>query len=181
MVAEQPHPGALIMALAAGVPDTADAAFVAPGAVIAGPVRLARGASVWFRCVLRSESEPILVGEDCNVQDGAVVHTDVGFPTTLGDGVTVGHGAIVHGAIVEPGCLIGMGAVLLNGARVGAGSIVAAGAVVRPGAEIPERSLVAGVPAVVRGAVMDDDVAATEGNARSYAAKAAMYRRTRSS
>lgn len=130
-------------------PIVAPAAYVADDATIAGDVTLATGVSIWFGCVLRSEKSHIRIGQDTNVQDLTVIHTDAGRPTILGDRVTVGHRAILHGCEVEEDALIGMGAVLLNGARVGAGAVVAAGAVVREGMEIPAMSLAVGVPAKV--------------------------------
>ena len=126
-----------------------EGAFVAETAVIAGDVRLAAGASVWFGCVLRSEVEAITIGRDTNVQDLSVIHTDPGSPAVLGDRVTVGHRVVLHGCTVEDDALIGMGAVVLNGAVIGRGAVVAAGAVVTQGMQVPEMALVAGVPAKV--------------------------------
>ena len=123
--------------------------FVAPGAIVIGAVSLGAQASVWYNCVLRGDVSTITIGERSNIQDGTVIHADIGFPTTIGNDCTVGHGAVVHGATVEDGCLIGMRAVLLNGCRVGAGSIVGSGAVVTEGTLIPPNSLVLGVPAKV--------------------------------
>ena len=122
-------------------------AYVAPGAVLAGDVRLGARASVWFGCVLRSEVEAITIGQESNVQDLSVVHTDPGSPVVLGDRVTVGHRVVLHGCTVEDDALIGMGAVVLNGAVIGRGAVIAAGAVVTAGTVVPEMSLYAGVPA----------------------------------
>lgn len=130
-------------------PQVDDHAYVAPGAVLAGDVRLASGVSVWFGCVLRSEVETITVGADSNIQDLTVVHTDPGSPVVLGERVTVGHRVVLHGCTVEDDALIGMGAVVLNGAVIGAGAVVAAGAVVTAGMQVPPGALVAGVPAKV--------------------------------
>jgi carbonic anhydrase/acetyltransferase-like protein (isoleucine patch superfamily) len=124
-------------------------AFVAPGAVLAGDVRLGPRSSVWFGCVLRSEVEAVRIGEETNVQDLTVVHTDPGSPCTLGDRVTVGHRVVLHGCTVEDDALVGMGAVVMNGAVVGRGAVVAAGAVVPQGMQVPAMALVAGVPAQV--------------------------------
>ena len=128
-------------------PSVDDSAYVAPGAVLAGDVRLGARASVWFGCVLRSEVEAITIGEESNVQDLSVVHTDPGSPVVLGDRVTVGHRVVLHGCTVEDDALIGMGAVVLNGAVIGRGAVIAAGAVVTAGTVVPEMSLYAGVPA----------------------------------
>ena len=130
-------------------PSVDETAFVADNAVLAGDVRLGQRVSVWFGCVLRSEIEAITIGEDSNVQDLTVVHTDPGSPVVLGDRVTVGHHVVLHGCSVEDDALIGMGAVVLNGAVIGRGAVVAAGAVVTQGTVVPEMSLVAGVPAKV--------------------------------
>ena len=124
-------------------------AFIHPRAVVLGDVTLGAHASVWPTAVLRGDSDRIVVGAETNVQDGSVLHADHGLPALIGARVAIGHRAIVHGAVVEDGCLIGMGSVVLNGARVGAGSIIGAGAVVTEGMQIPPGSLVLGVPARV--------------------------------
>jgi carbonic anhydrase/acetyltransferase-like protein (isoleucine patch superfamily) len=120
--------------------------FIHQSALVLGNVTLKSRASVWPFVVLRGDMESIEVGEDSNIQDGAVVHVDRGFPTIIGDRVGIGHRAIIHGAIVEPDSLVGMGAILLNGVRVGTGSIIAAGAVCKEGMQIPPNSMVMGVP-----------------------------------
>ena len=130
-------------------PSIAATAFVADGATVAGDVTLAEGASLWFGCVVRSERAAVTIGRDSNLQDLTVVHTDTGFPTTIGDRVTVGHRAILHGCTVHDDALIGMGAIVLNGAVIGAGAVVAAGAVVREGMEVPAMTLAVGIPAKV--------------------------------
>lgn len=129
------------------VPRIAPSAYVAPTADVIGEVEIGENASVWFAAVLRGDIEPIRVGANSNIQDGSILHTTIGSPTTVGDWVTVGHRAILHGCAVEDHCLIGMGAVLLNNARVGEGSIVAAGALVPEKTVIPPRSLYLGFPA----------------------------------
>ncbi len=146
------------------------AAFVAPGAYLVGWVEVGEGASVWFGAVLRGDLERVVVGPGSNVQDGAVLHADPGFPCVLEARVTVGHRAVVHGAWVGEGALIGMGAVVLNGARIGPGAVVGAGAVVPSGMEVPEGHLVLGVPARVKGPVEPP------GNAPRYQALAERYR-----
>ncbi|MDB4879038.1 MAG: transferase hexapeptide repeat containing protein [Gemmatimonadetes bacterium] len=124
-------------------------AYVHPAAHLLGDVTLGARASVWPTAVLRGDTARIVVGDDSNIQDGAVVHVDRGVPCTIGDRVAVGHRAIVHGATVERDCLVGMGAILLNRVVVGTGSIIGAGAVCREGMVIPANSLVVGVPARV--------------------------------
>ena len=121
--------------------------WIAPDAVLVGKVRIREGASIWFGAVLRGDNEWIEIGEDSNVQDGCVLHTDPGFPLTVGKGCTLGHRAVVHGCTVGDNSLIGMGAVLLNGARIGSNSIVGAGALVTEGREFPDNALVVGSPA----------------------------------
>ncbi len=157
------------------VPQTDRATFVARSADIIGDVELRESSSVWYTAVLRADIDPIVLGERSNLQDGVVVHTDEGFPTTIGAGVSVGHRAVLHGCTVEDDCLIGMGSVVLNGAVIGAGSLVAAGAVVPEGAVIPPRSLVAGVPGKVRRELSDADVERIRENAAVYLDLAARH------
>ena len=134
-----------------------DAPFVHPLAFVCGDAVLGARASVWPFAVVRADSDRITIGEESNVQDGAVLHADPGVPCALGARVSVGHRAIVHGATVHDDCIVGMGAVVLNGAVVGAGSIVGAGAVVREGQIVPPGSLVVGAPARVVRAATDAD------------------------
>jgi len=123
--------------------------YVAPGAQVIGSVTLGRGATVWFNCVLRADSDRIVVGDGTNIQDGSIIHVDEGSPVHLGNNVTLGHRTLVHSCSVGDGSLIGMGAILLNGARIGTNSIVGAGAVVTEGKTFPDNSLVVGAPARV--------------------------------
>jgi carbonic anhydrase/acetyltransferase-like protein (isoleucine patch superfamily) len=133
--------------------------WVAPDAHVIGRVRLGADVGVWFGAVLRGDGEPLVIGERSNIQEGAMVHTDPGFPLTVGAGVTVGHHAILHGCTVGAGTLIGMGATVLNGARIGAGCIVGANALVTENKEFPDNSLIVGAPAK---AVRTLDAAAAE-------------------
>ncbi len=126
-------------------PDLSQAAFVAPNAVVMGNVSLAKGSSVWYGATVRADVEKIIIGQCTNVQDGTILHGDPGKITILEDYVTVGHRAVIHAAHIERGCLIGIGAVILDGVKVGAGSIIGAGSIVTK--NVPERSLVVGVPA----------------------------------
>ena len=123
-----------------------DAFWVAPNATLVGRVILRRNASVWFNAVLRGDNEPIIVGEGSNVQDGAVLHTDMGSPLTIGREVTVGHLAMLHGCEVGDGSLIGIGAVVLNGARIGRGCLIGAKALVGEDKVIPDGAVVLGAP-----------------------------------
>src|SRR5579859_5802485 len=137
----------------------AASAFIAPGAVVVGNVTIGPEASVWFGVVVRGDSEAVVIGPQCNVQDGSILHADPGQPCVLGARVSLGHGAIVHGARIEDDVLIGMRATVLNGALVGSGSVVAAGSVVTPGTVVPPQSMVMGLPAkVVRPVTAQDQI-----------------------
>lgn len=144
--------------------------FVAPSADIIGQVTLEEEASVWFGAVLRGDVEPIRVGPRSNIQDGAVLHTDPGFPCTLEADVTVGHRAIVHGGYCGAGSLVGMGAVMLSGSRLGAGAVLGAGALLPEGAKVPAGMLALGIPARVVRPVT------TPGNSARYVEHAQRYR-----
>ena len=144
------------------------AAFVAGTAVVAGDVTLEAGSTVWYGAVLRGDEGSILVGENCNVQDNAVLHCDPGSHLILERDVTVGHGAIIHGAEVGAGSLIGMHATLLNGCKVGKGCIIGAGALVPEGMVIPDGVVVVGVPARVIKPASPEQQAATAHNAAEY-------------
>lgn len=128
------------------MPNIHASAFIAPTASVMGNVTIGRDASIWYGAVLRGDLDAIEIGDETNIQDGTIVHTDPGFPTRVGLRVGVGHRVILHGCVVEDLCLIGMGSILLNGAVVGTGSVIAAGAVVPEGVRIPPGSLVMGVP-----------------------------------
>lgn len=151
------------------------AAWVHPSAVVEGDVHLAAGASLWPLAVARGDLCSIVVGENSNVQDGAVLHGDPGQPVLIGREVTVGHRAVVHGAVLGDGCLIGIGAVVLNGVTVGEGALVAAGAVVTK--HVPARTLVAGVPAQPRRELSLEEVAAQRQHALRYRDLAARHAR----
>ena len=118
-------------------------------AQVMGNVVLAENTSVWFGAVLRGDTETITLGEGSNIQDGSVMHADVGFPLTVGKNVTVGHQVMLHGCVVGDGSLIGIGAIVLNGARIGKGCIVGAGSLVTEGKEFPDGSMILGSPAKV--------------------------------
>jgi carbonic anhydrase/acetyltransferase-like protein (isoleucine patch superfamily) len=130
-------------------PDMAppDQCYVAETAIVIGRVRIMAGVSLWFGAVLRGDNEWIEIGERTNIQDNCTLHTDPGFPLTVGSGVTVGHNAILHGCLIGNNTLIGMGAVVMNGAQVGSNCIVGAGALVAEKAVVPDNALVVGSPA----------------------------------
>ena len=160
-----------------GVTPTVDAtAFVAPNATLIGRVTLAAGAGVFYGAVLRGDTDSITIGENSNVQDNVSMHTDNGIQLRVGKGVSIGHNAVVHGCVIEDDCLIGMGAVILNRAVIGTGSLVAAGAVVLEDTVIPPGSLVAGVPAKVRRALGEDEIAKVRANAAHYVETSARHR-----
>jgi carbonic anhydrase/acetyltransferase-like protein (isoleucine patch superfamily) len=150
-------------------------AWVAPTAVLIGNVIVEAGANIWFGAVLRGDNEAITVGAGSNVQENAVLHTDMGFPLTIGANCTIGHKAMLHGCTIEAGILIGMGATLLNGAKIGAASLVGACTLVTEGKEIAPGSLVMGAPAKV---VRELDAAAQARllkSAEGYRANAARF------
>jgi carbonic anhydrase/acetyltransferase-like protein (isoleucine patch superfamily) len=139
----------MIYALDAIAPQIHPDAWVAPTAVLVGRVVVEAGASIWFGAVLRGDNEEIRVGAGSNVQENAVLHTDMGFPLTIGPNCTIGHKAMLHGCSIEECSLIGMSATVLNGARIGRHCLVGAGALVTEGKAIPEGSLVMGAPGKV--------------------------------
>jgi carbonic anhydrase/acetyltransferase-like protein (isoleucine patch superfamily) len=167
----------MIYSLDGEAPDIAPDAWVAPGAQVIGRVRLRPGASVWFGAVLRGDTEWITVGEDTNIQENSVLHTDLGFPLTIGAGCTIGHKAMLHGCTIMDGALIGMGATVLNGAVIGASCLIGACALVTEGKVIPDRSLVMGAPARVVRELDPAGVARLQASARHYRDNAARFRR----
>ena len=124
-------------------------AWIAPTAVLIGHVIVGAHANIWFGAVLRGDNEPITVGEGSNVQENAVLHTDMGYPLTIGTNCTIGHKAMLHGCTIGDGTLIGMGATILNGAKIGKGCLIGACALITEGKEIPDGSLVMGAPGKV--------------------------------
>jgi carbonic anhydrase/acetyltransferase-like protein (isoleucine patch superfamily) len=152
-----------------GRPEIHPTAWVAPGAVVVGRVRLGARSSVWYGSVLRADTEDIVVGENVNIQDQCGMHADPGQPAILHDGVSLGHKAMVHGAVVEEGALIGIGAIVLGGATVGRGALVAAGSLVPPGKTVPPGTLWAGVPGKVVRELTDGDRLVLEHTPPHYA------------
>lgn len=130
--------------------------YIAPNAVLIGDITLQENATVWFASVLRGDADHIEIGAGSNVQDGAVLHVDPGFPLTLGENVTVGHNAMLHGCTIGDGSLVGINAVVLNGAKVGKGCLIGANALVTEGMEIPDGSLVLGSPAKIKSQLSDE-------------------------
>lgn len=156
-------------------PELAAGCWVAPSATVVGRVSMGAGSSVWFSAVLRGDSDALTLGERVNVQDGAALHSDAGFPLTIGHDVTVGHQAMVHGCTVGHGSLIGIQAVVMNGAVIGAQSLVAAGALVTEGKQFPPRSLIVGRPAKLVRELSDAEVQNLLHSAAHYARNGARY------
>jgi carbonic anhydrase/acetyltransferase-like protein (isoleucine patch superfamily) len=159
-----------IYALDGVTPDLPEegAHWIAPDAAVIGKVRLQRMASVWFGAVLRGDNEWIVIGENSNVQDGAVLHTDPGLELRVGRNCTIGHKAILHGCEVGDNTLIGMGAVILNRARIGANCLIGANALITEGKVIPDNSLVMGQPGKIMGELNAETVAGLTRSAEGY-------------
>jgi carbonic anhydrase/acetyltransferase-like protein (isoleucine patch superfamily) len=149
--------------------------WVAPSAQVIGNVHLEVGCSVWFGAVIRADNEPMRIGAGSNVQDGAVLHSDPGFPLHIGANVTIGHQAMLHGCTVGEGSLIGIGAVVLNGARIGKHCLVAAGALVTEGKSFPDGSLIVGSPAVVKRKLSPNQISGLQDSARHYRNNASRF------
>ncbi|MEH6484571.1 MULTISPECIES: gamma carbonic anhydrase family protein [Pseudomonas] len=149
--------------------------WVAPNATLVGKVKLEPGASVWFNTVLRGDNELIHIGENSNVQDGTVIHTDMGFPLTLGKGVTIGHKVMLHGCTVDDYSLIGINAVVLNGAKIGKYCIIGANSLIPEGKVIPDGSLVMGSPGKVVRELTEAQKKMLEASAAHYVHNAQRY------
>lgn len=152
-------------------------AYVADSAEVIGRVELAEGSSVWFGAVLRGDNEWLRIGRNANVQDGSVLHSDPGFPLTLGENVTIGHMVMLHGCTIGDGSLVGIGAVVLNGARIGRNSIVGAGSLVPEGKEYPDNSLILGSPARVVRELSPEQAARSALAATHYVENSQRYRK----
>lgn len=157
-------------------PQIHESAFVADTATIIGDVVLAENSSVWPGVAIRGDNEPITVGLGSNVQEGAVLHADPGFPLTIADGVSIGHQAMLHGCTVGEGSLIGIQAIVLNGAVIGKHCLVGAGALVTERKTFPDRSLIIGVPAKVARELTDEEVANLKRNADNYAERRQVFK-----
>ncbi|MEJ5300525.1 MAG: gamma carbonic anhydrase family protein [Thermodesulforhabdaceae bacterium] len=157
-------------------PQIADDVYIAPGAIVIGDVVVGSKSSIWFYTIVRGDVNFIRIGEETNIQDHSMLHvtTDT-FPLYIGNRVTVGHRAVIHGCTIGDECLIGMGAIILDGAKIGKHSIVAAGAVVPPETEVPERSLVMGIPGKVQKQLSDEEVDRIIETAKHYVRLAGEY------
>lgn len=142
--------------------------FVAESAEIIGQVLVEQGANIWYNTIVRGDVEPIIIGENTNIQDLCVVHTSHGYPVKIGSGVTVGHRAICHGCTIEENVLIGMGSIVLDGAYIEKDVIIGAGTLVPPNKRIPSRSLVIGSPAKVVRTLTEEEVESIKKSASGY-------------
>lgn len=149
--------------------------WVAPGAHVIGKVRIEDDVSIWFGAVLRGDKEEICIGARSNIQDGSLLHTDMGYPLTVGPGCTIGHHAVLHGCVIGENSLIGMGATLLNGAKIGRNCVVGANALVTEGREFPDNSLIVGSPAKLIRALDESWIAKLRESAADYAANARRF------
>ena len=150
--------------------------FVAPTAVVLGDVQMDEGSSLWYGGVLRGDINSIKIGKYSNLQDGVIGHLADDYPLVVGEYVTVGHGAVIHACEIEDECLIGMNSTILDGARIGKQSVVAAGSLVPVGMQVPEGSLVAGVPAKVKKSLSDEEREQIKGWAEKYLVVAKQHR-----
>ncbi len=151
--------------------------FVADNAAVIGTVILENNVSVWFNAVLRGDNEPIHIGANSNIQDGAVLHTDLGIPLTVAESVSVGHQAMLHGCTIGEGCLIGVKATLLNHSIIGRNCLIGACSLITEGKVIPDNSLVIGSPGKVVRTLTDAEIAALHANADHYVELVARYAR----
>ena len=147
---------------------TAEGVFVAPGAHVIGKVVMQQNRSVWFNAVVRGDCDVITIGENSNVQDGSVLHTDVGVPLTIGKGVTVGHKVMLHGCEVGDYSLIGINSVVLNGAKIGKYCVIGANSLITENMQIPDGSLVMGSPAKIIKSIPEQQQKMLEQSAQHY-------------
>lgn len=165
-----------IYQLGDAVPQIHESAWVAESAQVMGRIELEQDASVWFGAVLRGDNEPIRIGRCSNIQDGSVLHSDVGQPMTVGPYVTVGHQAMLHGCTIGEGSLIGIGAIVLNGARIGKNCLVGAGALVTEGKEFADGSMILGSPARVVRQLTSEQIAGIRRNVLGYVENARYFK-----
>ena len=150
--------------------------WIAPDAQVIGDVTLKKGASVWFASVLRGDNEPITLGENSQIQDGCVVHTDPGFPVVIEDNASIGHKVMLHGCTVKKGALVGIGSIVLNGAVIGENCLIGANALITEGKVIPPNSVVMGAPGKVVREVTEKDLEVLAEIPGIYAERARYYR-----
>jgi carbonic anhydrase/acetyltransferase-like protein (isoleucine patch superfamily) len=158
------------------VPEIDSSCYIAPSADVIGSVRMAAHASIWFNAVARGDNDPITIGENSNIQDNTVLHTDPGIPLVIGNNVTVGHSVMLHGCRIGDDCLIGIGSIVLNQAQIGEQSIVGANTLVTEGKVFPPRSMIVGSPGRIIRQLSDEEVAGLALLADSYVRKISRYR-----
>jgi carbonic anhydrase/acetyltransferase-like protein (isoleucine patch superfamily) len=158
------------------VPVIPRSCYIAPNATIIGSVTLGERVSILFGAVLRGDEEPIIIGDDSNVQDNAVLHTDPGCPITIGKGVSIGHQVMLHGCTIGDGALIGIAAVVLNSAVVGKDCLVGAGAVITENKSFPDRTVIFGAPAKAMREVTEDNIARLRFSADSYVQRGGYFK-----
>lgn len=169
----------MFYALGDRVPLTAgDDYFVAPSATVLGSVKLGRNSSVWYGAVLRGDSDWIVVGDNSNIQDGSILHTDPGIVLEIGENVTVGHMVMLHGCRIGDNSLIGIGSRILNNARIGRNTLVGANALITEGKEIPDGVLVLGSPAKVVRELSNEEIGGLKRSAEHYVENARRHRET---
>jgi carbonic anhydrase/acetyltransferase-like protein (isoleucine patch superfamily) len=151
--------------------------WIAPNAVVVGKVKLDRNVGVWFGAVLRGDNELIHIGEGSNIQDGCVLHTDMGAPLTVGRNCTIGHQAILHGCTIGDNSLIGIGSIILNGAKIGKNCLIGANCLITEGKEIPDNSLVMGAPGKVVREISDQQAMMLAAGSHHYVENWKRYRR----
>ncbi|MBO6481853.1 MAG: gamma carbonic anhydrase family protein [Pelagibacteraceae bacterium] len=166
----------MIYDLEKNVPEISADSWVAPNAIIIGKVKLEKNSSIWFNAVLRGDIEKIVIGENSNIQDGSVLHTDPGCPLTVGKGVTVGHMVMLHGCEISDDTLIGIGSTILNKAKIGKNCIIGANTLVTENKTIPDNSLVLGSPGKVIRKVTDDEIKVIRENAKHYVKNSKRYK-----
>lgn len=162
--------------LGAKVPQLGPGVWIAPNATVIGDVRLAAKVSIWWNAVLRGDNDPITIGENSNIQDGSILHTDEGVPLNIGRDVTVGHLVMLHGCTVGDGTLVGIKSVILNGAVIGKHSLIGANTLIPEGKVIPDRSLVMGSPGKVVRELTDEQLARIAHGTAHYVDNAERYR-----
>jgi len=164
-----------IYQLGEDAPQIDPTAWVAESANLIGKVTLGANATVWYGVTIRGDNERITIGDDSNVQEGTVMHTDMGYPLTLGTGVSIGHMAMLHGCSVGDGSLIGIQAVIMNGAKIGKACLVGAGALVTEGKEFPDNTLILGSPAKAVRTLAEADIARLREIADGYVKRGKLY------
>ena len=159
------------------VPEVNPDAWVASNATLIGKIKLEKNSSIWFNAVLRGDIELITIGENSNIQDGSVLHTDPGFKLTIGKGVTVGHMVMLHGCQIGDDTLIGIGSIILNNAKIGKNCIIGANSLITENKIIPDNSLVVGSPGKVLRKVTEEEIKAIHENAKHYVDGSKKYKK----